>query len=254
MWAAFKGVWLGLLRDADLDGVDDAYYSGVGPLRAPIDYTSPAYNRRGLHPWERTAVDAYFPSSGVVGVVAAGGGREVLGLLQLGRQVEAWECQPHLVDAANALLRAEGFAPCVSVARRDEVPEGSERFAAYVVGWAAYSLVRGRAARLAFLRDVRDHVVDGAPVLVSFLGRRGGDAAFRATAAVAAGLRRSSGRPPVEVGDDLQPNFVHQFTASEVEDEFSAAGFDVAELHLSADAWAVLVARPEDATSSRSTS
>jgi hypothetical protein len=224
--SVFTGFWLGILSQSDLDSVDDAYYvGGHGKRLGPIDYTRTDYNKRGLFEWEQRAIDTFFPAGGSLALIGAGGGREVLALRRQAFDVGAWECQPEFVKTANDLLVAEGFEPSVAYAPRNTIPAGTETFDGLVIGWATYTLVPGSARRIDLLGDLRTRVETDSPILLSFFTRRPGDAQFPITAAVGNLARRILRRERLEVGDSLDPNFVHHFTESEVESELAAGGF-----------------------------
>ena len=224
--SVFTGFWLGILSQSDLDSVDDAYYvGGRGKRLGPIDYTRTDYNKRGLFEWEKKAIETYFPVGGSVALIGAGGGREVLALRRLAFRVEAWECQPGFVNTANDLLVAEGFEPSVAYAPRNTVPAGTEMFDGLVIGWGTYTLVPGRARRIDLLGELRTWVETGSPILLSFFTRRPGDSQFPIAAAVGNLARRILRRERLEVGDSLDPNFVHHFVESEMESELAAGGF-----------------------------
>lgn len=86
-------------------------------------------------------------------------------------------------------------------------------------------LVPGRDRRVALLRGLRPRVPAGAPVLVSFFSRSPGGRREQVVAAVANPVRRLRGARPVDLGDDLVPDFAHRFTRAEIAAELSAGGF-----------------------------
>ncbi|HEY5890074.1 MAG TPA: SAM-dependent methyltransferase [Acidimicrobiia bacterium] len=224
--SVFTGFWLGILSQSDLDSVDDEYYVGRrGKRLGPIDYTRTDYNKRGLFEWEQRAIKTHFPAGGSVALIGAGGGREVLALRRLAFRVKAWECQPEFVNTANDLLVAEGFERSVAYAPRNTIPAGTEIFDGLVIGWGTYTLISGRAGRIDLLGELRTRVDEGSPILLSFFTRRPGDAQFPIAAAVGNLARRILRRERLEVGDSLDPNFVHHFVESEVESELAAGGF-----------------------------
>jgi hypothetical protein len=159
--------------------------------------------------------------------MAAGGGREVLALQRMSFRVDAWECQPELVAAANALLASEGLEPSVVYAPRSTVPAGQGRYDGLVVGWGSYMLVQGRNSRVALLRALRTRVDEGSPILLSFFTRRSGDSYVRLAAAVAIVVRVLLRREGAQPGDMLEPNFVHRFTQSEIASELAEGGFEL---------------------------
>jgi hypothetical protein len=215
----WSGVWLGVLRRRGFHLLDRTCFE-----RRPA-YRSAEHNLNGLMPWEETAFRAYFGGRTRIGIVGVGGGREVLALWRMGLQPEGFECNPILVRAAASLLDAEGCPFRVHHLPRDAAPSAVGPYDAAVIGWGAYGLVQGRAARILLLRGMRELIPEGAPLLLSFLTREHDEARARRVARIAGALRRISGGPPLELGDDLLPVFVHRFTREEMEAELDAGGF-----------------------------
>jgi len=114
--ACFTGFWLGVLRRADLDRADAAYFADDAM------YLGERWNRSGLFGWEQSVVLEYFREGRRLLVTSAGGGREVLALERMGYEVDAFECNPALVEFANSFLRAEGLQSRVLTADRDTCP------------------------------------------------------------------------------------------------------------------------------------
>ena len=225
-WAISIGIWLGVLSRSALDEIDDIYYLvRRGKQSSPIDYRSDEHNERGLREWEREVIEKYFDKKGRLAVLGAGGGREVLALKQLGFEVEGWECQEELASSANRLLTTMGFEPTVSVYPRDTCPRGDPCFSGIIVGWGVYTHMNGSQGRIALLRAIRERLLQGSPILLSFFSRDQAALMYDLTARVANILRLIARREHVEVGDFLGPNFVHFFTESEVRCELEAAGF-----------------------------
>ncbi|MDO5499588.1 MAG: hypothetical protein Q4F67_07910 [Propionibacteriaceae bacterium] len=209
-----------------MDAVDDAYYVGAGLKRSsPIDYANTKYNKRGLFAWEQQMMDDHFTPGSALALLAAGGGREVLALRQQSFDVQAWECQPELVEAANSLLVAEGFEPTVSFAPRNTVPAGPAQFDGFIIGWGAYTLIPGRDRRVALLQAARTRVTAGSPLLVSFFNRRPGNVYDRIVAGFGNLWRRLLRRERLEVGESLEPNLVRAFVEEEIRSELAAGGF-----------------------------
>jgi hypothetical protein len=225
--AIFTGFWLGILSRPQFERVDDLAYEGERKRHNAIDYLSEAHNRQGLFAWEVEALERYFPERGRLALLGAGAGREVLALKARSYDVEAWECQPAFVAFANDLLARDGHDPAVTVVPRDVVPEGPTGFDGLIIGWGTYTLVPGRHRRIALLRSLREKVEPGTPILCSFYVRRAGETRFAITTRVGNALRRILRREPVELGDYLDPNFVHMFTEDQVRAEFEAAGFEL---------------------------
>lgn len=218
--ACFAGFWLGVLKRETLLEIDDAFYS-----RAP-QYRADEYNRRGLWSWEDRLVSRYFGSCKRVLVVGAGGGREVLALARRGYEVHGVECNADLVRAANLLLEREALLlPCVRFAPPDTCPDVGAGYDGLIIGWGAYMLIQGRARRVALLRSMRGHVEPGAPLIVSFFFRSPAARRFHVTAVIGNTLRWLLRRERVELGDALEPEYVHYFTKDQVAAELEEGGF-----------------------------
>jgi hypothetical protein len=218
----FDGFWLGVFDRARLHLLDQHCYN-----RWP-EYHTESYNRRGLTGWEARAIRAHFEGCKRILVIGAGGGREVLALSRLGFEVDGHECHPALVSLANRLLAAERVAARVEFLPRDEAPAAGRAYDGLVVGWGAYMLIPGSEKRIAFLAALRRQVSPNAPLLLSFYTRDPASRRFRLIAAIGSAIRWALGRPAVETGDSLSPNFVHFFTEEEIESELRQAGFQLA--------------------------
>jgi hypothetical protein len=225
--AVLDGLWLGMFDHESLALLDEAHYAtlverGCG---TPFSYSDETYNQRGLQPWETAAVTGAFPPGGRVVVTGAGGGREVLGLLELGFDAVGFEPHPGLVRAGGEILAAEGHGERLRPMGRDAFPSDAGELDALVVGWGSYMLIPGRSRRVAFLRDARRSMRPGSPVLMSFFVRSPELRDLHRLAAIAGVVRRLRRREPAEVGDALRPNYVHFFTRDEIAGELSEAGF-----------------------------
>lgn len=229
----FDGLVLGLLDDRRLAALDAAYYDREGM------YVDEAYNRSGLSPWEQSAIDRWFPPGCRVTVVGAGGGREVLALLDQGYDAIGFEPHPDLAAFGARLTEQAGHGRRVQVCSRDGWPATAPKADAVVVGWGAYMLMPGRDRRIAFLRAAAASLPPGGPVLLSFFPRRGTAVRFRVSSSVGSMLRRLRGRQPVEAGDALEPNFVHFFSGAQVESELADAGFRPVHIAFENYGWAV---------------
>lgn len=220
--ASFSGFWLGVMQKDALHAVDKAYYD-----RQKM-YHLETYNRRGLWRWEQECLKAYFQKCRTILMIGVGGGREVLALRQLGFDVDGFECHPDLVDSANELLEKSGYPPTIRIAQRDECPITHKRYDGVIVGWGAYMLIQGRVQRIALLKQLRAHLHENSPILLSFFSRSGNGRQYRITAMVSNFIRRILGRECLEIGDNLVPNFVHFFTKEEITSELQESGFGLA--------------------------
>jgi hypothetical protein len=242
----FGGVWLGLLDRPALERLDELFYShgrDVLDGRA-FTYAADEHNLSGLRGWEETAIESHFPAGARVAVTGAGGGREVIALLERGFDAVGYEPNEALVAAGSELMRRLGKPDRLRACARHEFPADASPCDALVVGWGSYMLIPGRSRRIAFLRAARRALPEGAPMLCSFFVRRPRDPYFAmvvATANVFRRLRRTEG---AELGDAIGHNFVHSFTRAEIESELAQGGFRMVAFAAAPYGNAVAVAAP----------
>jgi hypothetical protein len=217
------GVWLGLLTRQQLHAVGEWKY------RHDSKFWTDSYNKEGLWEWERQVVDRHFVGCKRVLLAAAGGGREVIALRRRGIEVDAFESDPRFVRFANELLEREEMVPDVKSAPWDGCPAPDGKCEGIIVGWGAYMHIRGGDRRIMFLRELRRGVVEGSPILLSFVTRVESSGFFGGIARIGNALASILGRDPVEVGDSLIPNYTHYFTQVELASEMAAAGFELVE-------------------------
>jgi hypothetical protein len=218
----FSGIWLGFLRDETLRKINNVYYSKTSR------YKNPSYNKGGLWTWESAIIARYFCNRKRLLLIGAGGGREVIALRRLGYDVDGCECNSDLMRVANAFLEQEGLSPNIQFALPDSCPSTKGACPPYdglIVGWGAYMLIQGRDNRVDLLRKMRSHVNAGAPLLVSFFFRSPDARQFFVIKAAGNTLRRLLGRKNIELGDALEPEYVHYFTQEEITGELRDAGF-----------------------------
>jgi len=220
--AVFDGAWLGVLDYEATHALDETYYDEAR------QYTDEAYNRSGLLSWEREAVDRFFADRCRIVVTGAGGGREVLALLELGYDAVGYEPNEGLVRFGEDLLASTCRPGRLRPADRDTWPRDADACDGVIVGWGSYMLIRGRERRVAFLRGARSGLQAGAPLLLSFFPRSGKPGYLRVVARVGNAIRRLRGATPLDFGDALDPNYVHYFDRREIDSELGEAGFSLA--------------------------
>lgn len=223
--AVHGGLWLGLLDADRLSAATAAQYSGPGL------YAEAEHNASGLFEWERAAVERYFPPAGRVLVTSAGAGRELFELEALGFEVAGFDPSEHLVSIGQDLIEQRSSGVQLFASDPDAVPAVLHGpFDAIIVGWGGYVHIRGRAARVKFLTELRSLAADGAPLVVSFFIRSGHGRQFELSRSVATLVRRVRRvDEPVELGDTVAGTFDHYSTWGEIEGELGDAGFAVVE-------------------------
>jgi hypothetical protein len=216
-----NGFWLGVLTRKHLHSISEKAYE------RNRKYWTDDYNKSGLWGWESRVVERHFAGCKRVLLAAAGGGREVLALRRLGLEVDGFEANPGLVRVANELLEREGFAPDIALAVWDESPNYEAKYDGIIVGWGAYTHIRGKDKRVAFLHSLRERVGVGAPILLSFHGMNGNSGFLRRVSRLGNLVARVLSRDRVEVGDRLIPDYAHFFSRQQVESELQESGFEL---------------------------
>ncbi|WP_376696626.1 hypothetical protein [Wenzhouxiangella sp. EGI_FJ10305] len=215
-----SGLALGLFDREDFHYLDQLNAGRSGK------WSSERHNLRGLLPWERDAIRTWFPASGRLLITAVGGGREVLALEPMGYELEAFECNLQLAEAANQHLRNRGFRSRVSTCPRDSAPQVDGMFDGIIVGWGSYTLVMGRDTRIAFLQALSQSIPEGAPLLLSYFKRENPPViSDRVQHKIASWIRRLRDASCLDENDVMDWNFRHRFNDDEIESELAAAGF-----------------------------
>lgn len=222
-----QGFWLGVLSRRDFHRLAERRYTDWE------NYSDREYNLSGWVEWEQKVWDRHFLGCKTILLGGAGGGREIFPLLDQGAEVVAFECNPHLVQVGKKLLAEEKRPATLHWADPDRVPEGLGRFDGAIIGWGAYTHIRGRAVRIDFLKEVRRHLGTGSPLLISFF-HRGGGRSYRWIYGLAKMIQLIQGsRSTVELGDTIYGSFDHYFTEGEIAAELEAAGFALDVYHSS---------------------
>ena len=176
--------------------------------------------------WERVPARA-----GRILILGGGGGREAIFFARQGLQVTAFDLSDGMLAQARAMMQARGLA--IETTRGDLAAFDAPAHSCDAV-WTSmflYSVVLGRARRLAILERIRRTLAPGGWLVVSFhldpdarLGARG-DRLRRLIA------RLTCGNAGYQNGDALfgTLEFRHCFESeAEARAEFAASGFDVA--------------------------
>ena len=228
----WDGVWLGLLDQQQLARLDQAYYDGEAV------YLTEAHNRRGFFPWEEHVVQEHLVPGSRVLVTGAGGGREVLALLERGFDAQGYEPNVALAAFGSSLTATDGFGARVHVSGRSVVPAGVTADAV-VLGWGSYMLVPTRAQRVELLRAASAATGNRGVVVLSYFPMPADRRQFTAAHRVARVLRRWRRREAPLLGDALSPNFAHHFTRGQIRDEVTAAGLTLVASGTGDYGWAV---------------
>jgi SAM-dependent methyltransferase len=181
--------------------------------------------------WETAVYGRVLRPGDRVLLVGCGPGRDLVALLERGHAVTGLDLAPEAIAAARRNLARRGLAaPLVVAAIEDERPAGP--FDAAVFSWCCYGHVAGRAARVRALAGVREALVPGGHVVVSYVPRRETPHPWLlAVARLVARATRSDWRP--EPGDALTlarrprvAHYEHRFTPAEIAAEGAEAGYE----------------------------
>jgi hypothetical protein len=198
----------------------------------------------GLFPWEIDVLrDDVFPRSGRVLLGAAGGGRELAGLLDRGYDVVAFEPNPVLVrgatytavSKAKATVIEASYGDLVMARRRgtgplaEAVREGV--FDACILGWGSLTHVVDARQRRDLFQTLREIAPSG-PVVASFFLRAPEPASSGRSGAARRAIRRLAarlGRPPVADGLGFQRagGFTYSFSKEEIVDLATTTGYRI---------------------------
>ncbi len=220
--ALHTGFWLGLLDRDQLNAIVFQHYE------AAKLYRTAEHNLYGFFPWESNLMRDYFKKCRSVVVAAGGGGREMIALARAGVHVDGFECNPVLVESCKEFLAEAGLPGRILNAEPDQVPAGLQKYDGAIIGYGAIAHIVGRTNRINFLKDLKNHLHAGAPLMLS-VGRRPEGAHYHNwiyQIARAIRLLRGSG-DKVELGDDLLDCYTHRFVQSEIRLELEEAGFTV---------------------------
>lgn len=232
-WIGAQAVGLGLLDAEELVRLTVRRFESS-------TYLDPAYNAAsGLWLWEREALRRFFPPSGCIFVGAAGSGREMIALHRAGYAVQGFECAHSLVESGQAILRDAGCPGELIWAPPGTVPSMPHRFDGAIMGWSGYMYIPRRAQRVKLLRDFRDLLAEGAPLLVSFETRDHCERRMRWSARGANWIRKIRGAEPVAVGDRLDLGFKHWFNREDIAGEMAEAGLLLKCYSVDGYGWAV---------------
>lgn len=240
-WVAAQAVGLGLLDADELVRLTVQRFESSS-------YGVPAYNvSSGLWLWERQALQRFFPPRGRILVGAAGSGREMIALHRAGYSVEGFECARSLVESGKVILRDVGCAGELLWAPAGTVPSMQGGFDGAIMGWSGYMYIPRREQRVRLLRDFRDLLVTGAPLLISFETREYCEQRMHWSARAANWIRKARGAEPVAVGDRLDLGFKHWFNRDDIAGEMHDAGLNMAGYGVDGYGWAVGTNLPESA-------
>lgn len=217
--AVLSGFWLGIMDNKSLDEADELHYK-----KAKLYYRD-SYNSSGLFDWEKKMILKHFSNARSILVIAAGGGREVLALIKMGYEVDAYECNEQLVKYGNSFLSKNDIDSKIKILSRNAVPYEIKQYDGIILGWGLYTLIRGYEARVSFLKKLHPFMDKETILMISFwtMEKKGKQQII--TRKISNFFRFILRKEKSETGDALEPNFGHYFSHSEIVDEVSQVKF-----------------------------
>ena len=175
-------------------------------------------------------------------LIAAGGGREVIALSKMGIKVDGYECNPRLVEFGNSLLKKHDINSSIKYLERNSVPDDIKQYDGIIIGWGAYSLIRGHETRIGFLNSLKPFFKPETLLMASFVystRRRRKDKIIKQVADFLSFFHK---KDRTEIGDRLVTLILlHYFSEDEIKSEFAQAGLDV--IDYSGTGYGCLIAR-----------
>ena len=215
------GFWLGVMGEKSMNYSDELHY------HRNSKYTDDNYNLSGLFKWEKVAIEKYFSNAKDVLLIGAGGGRETIALSKTGFKVDSYECNKALVEYGNAFLQKHGIKDTIEYLPRDTVPTDTKKYDSVIVGWGAYSHIRGKKNRHLFLEKLQPFLDNKAPIMISFLLTGERTRQDKIVKHVADFFRIFNKQGKTDLGDGLMLEFVHYFTEEEIKNELTEAGYRI---------------------------
>jgi len=213
------------MSEKSLDHYDDFHYANSQK------YYTGDYNLSGLSVWEKERIDRYFSKEKRILLIAAGGGRETYALSKMGFNVDSYECNLALIEYGNTFLQKNGINQKIKYLAKNSVPDENVKYDSIIIGWGAYSHIRGRKSRLSFLSKLYPILNKEAPLMISFVTNEERSRQDKIVKNISNIFRRVTGRDKTETGDRLMSYFIHFFTEEEIKKELVQAGFMVTDFY-----------------------
>jgi len=221
LYAVLSGFWLGVMSEKSLDIYDELHYNHSKK------YTDDNYNLSGLSKWETDRIEKYFSNAKNILLIAAGGGRETLVLSKMGFKVDSYECNATLVEYGNIFLQKHKIDNKIKHLPENSVPDEIKKYDGIIIGWGAYSHIRGTKKRISFLGRLYPFLHPEAPLMISFLTK--GETGRQETIIknVSNFFRFFTNKDKTETGDRLYSYFVHFFNEEEIKNELIKSKFRI---------------------------
>ncbi|WP_194778166.1 class I SAM-dependent methyltransferase [Pararhodonellum marinum] len=215
------GFFLGILDLKDLHEIDVKIYT------KRKHYRSDKHNKAPLFNWEREAIQEYFSKGSRILIIAVGGGREAYNLFKLGYEVHPYEYNEELRQFGNDFFLREGMPLTIGDVKRDAFPNTTLTFDGIIIGWGAYTHIKGRDLRITHLKQAYELLNPEGFLMISFWPWSHRYLNLNRIHKIGNFFSRLSGNNKVELGDALMPEFCHFYKQEEIELELQLSGLKV---------------------------
>ncbi|THB79258.1 MAG: hypothetical protein D3926_11110 [Desulfobacteraceae bacterium] len=205
-----------------LEQITSRYY------RKDPRFNNERYIFSGLFDWEKRVFDRILPGKKHLFLYAAGSGRELIWLARNGFHVDAYECNPTLIQLGNNTFSKYGFTCRVQYAPESTLPDLQQQYDLAVIGWGGYCHIFKQSDRIDLLKKFRKL---NSPLMLSFMIPYFADRYIRLRQRVRLMFNRISfGLLPLhDESINCPVNFVPfvSFTRDRIEKEARLSGFRV---------------------------
>ena len=182
----------------------------------------------GLMKWEEQVYDAHLPSTGTVGVIGCGAGRDLVALTRRGLRTIGVDLSPCAVEWAGRYLAEAGIDARVHCADVSKFEFPDPPYDAFIFSYSTYSYIPGAKRRIQILSNLERKLAPNGCIIASFL-KANGVPEGRASQLTRWVAHLTGNRRPHEPGDHFGPdlNSTHLFTQEEITREAHAAQMEV---------------------------
>jgi len=172
-------------------------------------------------------IEKYFSNAKSILLIAAGGDRETLALSKMEFDVDSYENNATLIEYGNVFLQKNKTDIKIKYLPSDSVPEDVKKYDGIIIGWSAYSHIRGYKKRLSFLVGLYPFLHKETPLMISFLTKEQRGRQDKIVKIVSNFFRILKNKYKTEPGDILLSYFAHFFTEEEIKNELIQSKFMV---------------------------
>jgi hypothetical protein len=145
----------------------------------------------------------------------------------MGFKVDSYECNNTLIEYGNLFLQKNNCEDKIRYLPKSSVPAVYKKYDGIIIGWGAYSHIRGNKKRLSFLTELRQFLHKDSPLMISFLTKEEKGRQEAIIKNVSDFFKVFSKKDKTESGDRLFSSFVHFFNEEEIKKELVQSQYRV---------------------------